>query len=127
MYDIRKYAGNAESELAPYLRGALTRASLARALTRIRSTTEVIVTGMPMNAKRNLVNHVRMYIAPKDLAHTTLTAAMVVESWIVNLLIDEYFTTLASQPRLKMQFWNELENDGLNFNMWSGVQRAMGG
>jgi hypothetical protein len=48
-----------------------------------------------------------------------------VESLVVNLLIDEYFVSIASQPQLKTRFWNELEKDGVTFNIWSGVQRAM--
>jgi len=127
MDDILERYGSAKSELAPFLTGVLTRSSLATALAKIRDITRVIASQIPASVKDDLTRECRMCIPPKDLPRATLTAATVVESLLATMLIDEYFAALVGQPRLKMQFWKQLEKDGVNFAVWAGVRRAIQG
>jgi hypothetical protein len=116
---------NVESRILPYLRGSLTRGRLANMLAQFRNVVDEVVDGMLLDTQENVINRACAHIAPKDLGGTALTAHTVIESLAVSAFLNEYLVTLTSLPKLKVAFWNELEKDGVNFHLWSSIERAM--
>jgi len=122
---ILKQYKNVESRILSSLRGPLTCESLTKMLSETRHVANVILAETPEDIQEKIVSQARAYIAPIDLNGITLTSRIVIKSLAVSALLDEYLMTLTSLPRLKVTFWNDLEKDGLNFHIWSSIERAM--
>jgi hypothetical protein len=116
---------NVESRILPYLRGTLTSKSLRGMLSHIRNIADTIQGETKVDTQDKIVSRARVYIAPKDLNGIALTAHTVIESLAVSVFLNEYLMTLTSLPGLKIAFWNNLEKDGLNYHLWSSIERAM--
>ena len=83
------------------------------------------VSATPEDLQVKLINEAKAYIPPKELDNGSLTANIVMESLAVSILIDEYFMTLTNLPGLKDHLWNELEKNGISFEIWSNIDNAL--
>lgn len=116
---------NVESRMLPCLRGTLTSGSLTSMLSEIRNLARAVLDEIQVDVQEKVVSRARAYIAPKDLSGIALTAHTVIESLAVSVFLNEHLMTLTSLPELKAAFWNDLEKDGLNFHLWSSIERSM--
>lgn len=113
------------SELVPWLSGPLSHVNLESVLGRVRDTAKSVAARLSSHVAENLVADARACILPRDFGGTVLTPLVVVESLAVSVLVDEYFMTVVSYPGLKHRLWRELEEDGLGYPIWSGVEKAL--
>jgi hypothetical protein len=125
MNAILKQYKNVEARILPILRGPLTYNNLTKMLNEMRNVTNVIVAEIPKKIQERIVSQGIAYIPPRDLYGTTLTAHLVIESLAVSVLIDEYLMSLTNLPKIKTKFWKNLKKDGLNFHIWSSIERSL--
>lgn len=116
---------NVESKILSSVRGPLTCQGLKKMLSKIRHVVDKILAGTSEDIQQKIVNQAQDYIAPRDLSGVTFTARTVIESLAVSALLNEYLMTITTFPKLKVAFWNDLEKHGLNFHIWSSIERAM--
>ncbi|OEU63843.1 MAG: hypothetical protein BA867_00720 [Desulfobacterales bacterium S5133MH16] len=115
-----------KDQVSTVLKGPLTSDRLSELLGKIKVIAKNHLSATPEDVQLKLINEAKAYVPPKELDNGTLTANIVMESLAVSILIDEYFMTLTNLPGLKDHLWNELVKNGITFDIWSNIDKALG-
>lgn len=125
MNEIMSQYQNFKDQVLAVLKGPLTSERLSDLLSKIKLIAKDHVSATPEDLQVKLINEAKAYIPPKEIDNGSLTANIVMESLAVSILIDEYFMTLTNLPGLKDHLWNELEKNGISFEIWSNIDNAL--
>lgn len=75
--------------------------------------------------QNKIIAEAKEYLRPKDIPQLELTTEFVLKALAINILVDEYSMSLMNMPDLNKKLWNELEKDGLTYNIWSDISKAL--